>query len=161
MKRVVITGVGPVTPIGIGAKAFLEGQHQAKNGIRTIQNFDSSDLDVHIAGEVEIDISQWLERKEAKRLDRFVQFAMIGAALALEDAGLSEADVAGEHTGTSIGSGIGGLGTWEEQSKIRFERTAMRMSPFFIPMIISNLASGNVAMRYGLQGPSNTVVTAC
>jgi 3-oxoacyl-[acyl-carrier-protein] synthase II len=161
MKRVVITGVGPVTPIGIGAKAFLEGQHQAKNGIRTIQNFDSSDLDVHIAGEVDLDVSQWLERKEAKRLDRFVQFAMVGTALALEDAGLSENDVAGEHTGTSIGSGIGGLGTWEEQSKIRFERSAMRMSPFFIPMIISNLASGNVAMRYGLQGPSNTVVTAC
>jgi 3-oxoacyl-[acyl-carrier-protein] synthase II len=161
MKRVVITGVGPITPIGIGAKAFLEGQHAAKNGIRKITNFDASDLDVQIAGEVDIDISQWLERKEARRLDRFVQFAMIGAALALEDAGLSEADVAGEHTGTSVGSGIGGLGTWEEQSRIRFERGAMRLSPFFIPMIISNLASGNVAMRYGLQGPSNTIVTAC
>jgi 3-oxoacyl-[acyl-carrier-protein] synthase II len=161
MKRVVITGVGPITPIGVGAKAFLEAQHQAKNGIRKIQNFDASDLDVQIAGEVDIDISQWLERKEAKRLDRFVQFAMIGTALALEDAGLSEADVAGEHAGTSIGSGIGGLGTWEEQSKIRFERGAMRMSPFFIPMIIGNLASGNVAMRYGMQGPSNTIVTAC
>jgi 3-oxoacyl-[acyl-carrier-protein] synthase II len=161
MKRVVITGVGPITPIGIGAKAFLEGQHAAKNGIRKITNFDASDLDVQIAGEVDIDISQWIGRKEARRLDRFVQFAMIGAALALEDAGLSETDVAGEHTGTSIGSGIGGLGTWEEQSKIRFERGAMRLSPFFIPMIISNLASGNVAMRYGLQGPSNTIVTAC
>lgn len=161
MKRVVVTGLGPITPIGIGSKSFLEAQHQAKNGIRTITNFDSSDLDVHIAGEVEVDISQWLERKEAKRIDRFVQFAMIGAALALTDSGLSEADIAGEHTGTCIGSGIGGLGSWEEQSKTRFERTPMRMSPFFIPMLIANMASGHVSMRYGLTGPSSTVVTAC
>ncbi len=161
MKRVVVTGLGPITPIGIGNQAFLEAQHQAKNGIRTITNFDSSDLDVHIAGEVEVDISQWLERKEAKRIDRFVQFAMIGATLALTDSGLSESDIAGEHTGTCIGSGIGGLGSWEEQSKTRFERTPMRMSPFFIPMLIANMASGHVSMRYGLTGPSSTVVTAC
>lgn len=161
MKRVVITGLGPITPIGIGSQNFLEAQHQAKNGIRTITNFDSSELDVHIAGEVAIDVSQWLERKEAKRIDRFVQFALIGAALALEDSGLSEADIAGEHTGTCIGSGIGGLGSWEEQSKTRFERTPMRMSPFFIPMLIANMASGHVSMRYGLTGPSSTVVTAC
>jgi 3-oxoacyl-[acyl-carrier-protein] synthase II len=161
MKRVVITGLGPITPIGIGRQAFLEAQHQAKNGIRTITNFDSSELDVHIAGEVDVDVSQWLERKEAKRIDRFVHFAMIGAALALEDSGLSEADIAGEHTGTCIGSGIGGLDSWEEQSKTRFERSPMRMSPFFIPMLIANMASGHVSMRYGLTGPSSTVVTAC
>jgi 3-oxoacyl-[acyl-carrier-protein] synthase II len=161
MKRVVVTGLGPITPIGIGRQAFLEAQHQAKNGIRTITNFDSSELDVHIAGEVDVDVSQWLERKEAKRIDRFVHFALIGAALALEDSGLSEADIAGEHTGTCIGSGIGGLGSWEEQSKTRFERSPMRMSPFFIPMLIANMASGHVSMRYGLTGPSSTVVTAC
>jgi 3-oxoacyl-[acyl-carrier-protein] synthase II len=161
MKRVVVTGLGPITPIGIGRQAFLEAQHQAKNGIRTITNFDSSELDVHIAGEVDVDVSQWLERKEAKRIDRFVHFALIGAALALEDSGLSETDIAGEHTGTCIGSGIGGLGSWEEQSKTRFERSPMRMSPFFIPMLIANMASGHVSMRYGLTGPSSTVVTAC
>ena len=161
MKRVVVTGVGPVTPIGIGADAFLNAQHQAKNGIRTIQNFDSSALSVHIAGEVEVAIDQYLERKEAKRLDRFVQLALIGTDLALKDAGLGEAEVAGEQTGTCIGSGIGGLETWEAQSEIRLERGAMRMSPFFIPMMIANMASGQVAMRYGLLGPSSTVVTAC
>ncbi len=161
MNRVVVTGLGPVTPIGIGADAFLKAQHEAKNGIRTIRMFDSSELSVHIAGESEIDIEAYLDRKEAKRLDRFVHHALIGAALAIEDAGLSEADLAGEHAGTCIGSGIGGLETWEEQTFKRFERNPMRMSPFFIPMLIANMAAGHVAMRYGLLGPSSTVVTAC
>ena len=116
---------------------------------------------MRIAGEVDVEVTDFIERREAKRLDRFVQFALIGAALALKDAGLSEEEVAGERTGTCIGSGIGGLETWEEQSNIRFSRTPMRMSPFFIPMIIANMASGQVSMRYGLQGPSSTVVTAC
>jgi len=161
MRRVVVTGLGPVTPIGIGATAFLEAQHQAKNGIRRITLFDASDLSVTIAGEVDVDISLYIERKEARRLDRFVHFALIAAGMAIEDAGLSESEVAGEQTGTCIGSGIGGLGTWEEQSGTRFERGAMRLSPFFIPMLIANMASGHVAMRFGLLGPSSSVVTAC
>ena len=161
MKRVVITGLGPATPIGVGAKAFLEGQRAGKNGVRKITRFDASDLSVQIAGEVDVEITDYIDRKEAKRLDRFVQLALVGASLALQDAGLSEDDVAGEHTGTCIGSGIGGLDTWEAQSKVRFERSPMRMSPFFIPMMIANMASGQVSMRYGLQGPSSTVVTAC
>lgn len=161
MQRVVVTGIGPVTPIGVGARAFLEGQHEARNGIRTITRFDASDLAVRIAGEVDVDVEAYVERKEAKRIDRFVQLALVGAALALEDAALSEEDVRGEHAGTSIGSGIGGLWSWEQQSLIRAERGAMRLSPFFIPSVIANMASGHVAMRYGLTGPSNTVVTAC
>ncbi len=161
MKRVVITGLGPATPIGVGAKAFLEGQQAGKNGIRKITRFDASELSVQIAGEVDVEIADYIDRKEAKRLDRFVQLALVGAALALQDAGLSKDDVAGEHAGTCIGSGIGGLEVWEAQSKIRFERSPMRMSPFFIPMMIANMASGQVSMRYGLQGPSSTVVTAC
>ncbi len=161
MKRVVITGLGPVTPIGVGAEAFLHGQRSGKNGIRRISRFDPSELSVQIAGEVDVDIGAYIERREAKRLDRFVQLALVGTALALQDAGLSEADVAGERTGTCIGSGIGGLETWEVQTKVRFERNPMRMSPFFIPMMIANMASGQVSMRYGLQGPSSTVVTAC
>jgi len=161
MKRVVITGLGPVAPIGVGAEAFLKAQHGAQNGIRRITRFDASDLSVTIAGEVDVDVTSYIDRKEAKRLDRFVQLALVGAALALEDAGLSPDEVAGEHTGTCIGSGIGGLGTWEDQSKVRFDRSPMRMSPFFIPMMIANMASGQVAMRYGLLGPSSTVVTAC
>ena len=161
MKRVVVTGVGPATPIGVGADAFLQAQHEAKNGIRKITLFDPEELSVQIAGETDVDVSQYIERKEAKRLDRYVHLALIGAALALEDAGLTEEEVAGEQTGTCVGTGIGGLDTWEAQSKIRFERTPMRMSPFFIPMMIANMASGHTAMRYNALGPSSTVVTAC
>ncbi len=161
MKRVVVTGVGPVTPIGVGADAFLQAQHRAANGIRAITLFDASDLSVRIAGEVDIDVDTYLDRKEARRLDRFVHLAVAGAELALADAGLTHDDVAGEHTGTSIGSGIGGLGTWEATSEVRWKRGAMRMSPFFIPQLIANMASGHVAMRFGSTGPSNTVVTAC
>lgn len=161
MRRVVVTGVGPVSPIGVGAADFLEAQHEARNGIRTITQFDASELSVRIAGEVDVAVEDFIERKEAKRLDRFVHLALIGSALALQDAGLSEEDVAGERSGTCIGSGIGGLATWENQSKTRFDRNPMRMSPFFIPMLIANMASGHVAMRYQLLGPSSTVVTAC
>ena len=161
MHRVVVTGLGPVTSIGIGAQAFLEGQHEARSGIRRITRFDASDLTVRIAGEVDVDVEAYIERKEARRLDRFVQLALIGSELAIADAGLTEAEVAGEHAGTSIGSGIGGLWSWEQQSIVRVERGPMRLSPFFIPSVIANMASGHVAMRFGLTGPSNTVVTAC
>lgn len=161
MKRVVVTGIGPVTPIGVGAQSFLQAQHEARNGIRHITRFDPSELSVRIAGEVDVDVEAFLDRKEAKRLDRYVQLALISTALALEDAGLSEQDVAGERTGTCIGSGIGGLEAWENQTKVRFDRGVMRMSPFFIPMVIANMAAGHVAMRYELLGPSSTVVTAC
>src|SRR5690554_1699755 len=161
MRRVVVTGLGPVTPIGVGAEEFLVAQHEARNGIRRITNFDASDLSVTIAGEVDVNVEDYIERREAKRLDRFVHLALIGADLALKDAGLTEDDVAGDRTGTAVGSGIGGLETWENQSGTRFERGAMRMSPFFIPMLIANMASGHVAMRYQLTGPSTSVVTAC
>src|SRR5690554_6145526 len=161
MKRVVVTGLGPVTPIGVGAEEFLRAQHEVRNGIGPITHFDASALTSRIAGEVDVDVSEYLDRKEAKRIDRFVHLAIIGAELALRDAGLTPDDVAGERTGTALGSGIGGLQTWEEQSETRFERGAMRLSPFFIPMIIANMGSGQVAMRYGLTGPSTSIVTAC
>ena len=161
MKRVMVTGLGPVTPIGVGSRAYLEGQHEARNGIREITNFDADELSVRIAGETDVDISAYIPRKKARRLDRFVHFALIGTALAIEDAGLSEEEIAGEQTGTLIGTGIGGIDTWERESVVRFERHPMRMSPYFIPMLIANMASGHVAMRYNLLGPSSTVVTAC
>jgi len=150
-----------VTPIGVGAEEFLAAQHEARNGIRRITNFDASDLSVTIAGEVDVNVEDYIERREAKRLDRFVHFALIGADLALRDSGLTPEEVAGDRTGTAVGSGIGGLETWETQSGIRYDRGAMRMSPFFIPMLIANMASGHVAMRFGLTGPSSSVVTAC
>lgn len=150
-----------MTPIGVGADAFLQGQHEVKNGIRQITLFDTTDFSVTIAGEVDVDIAEYIERRDARRIDRFVQLALIGAELAIADAGFSEEDIAGDQTGTCIGSGIGGLDTWEQQTKVRFERNPMRLSPFFIPMLIPNMAAGHVAMRFHLTGPSSSVVTAC
>ena len=163
MRRVVITGLGPVTPIGVGTEAFHQAQLAGKSGVRRITRYDPDayQLNVKIAGEVDVDIDDYLDRKEARRLDRFVQLALIAAELALRDAGLEAGELEPETTGVLIGSGIGGIATWEDQFKIYFQRGPHRLSPFFIPMVISNMASGHVAMKYGFQGPSSTVVTAC
>ena len=161
MKRVVITGMGPVTPIGIGEAAFAQGQREGKNGIGPITRFDTTNFPAKIAGEITADLSGHLDAREAKRMDRFVQLALIGAELAVADSGLSLEQLAGEGTGTIVGTGVGGMETWEEQSAIAHSRGAHRVSPMFIPMIICNMASGHIAMRYGLTGPSSTVVTAC
>ncbi|WP_293169721.1 beta-ketoacyl-ACP synthase II [Oceanithermus sp.] len=163
MRRVVITGLGPVTPIGVGREAFHRAQLEGKSGIRRITRYDPDayQLNVKIAGEVDVNVDDYLDRKEARRLDRFVQLALIAAELALRDAGLAASELEPERTGVLIGSGIGGIKTWEDQFKIYFQRGPHRLSPFFIPMVISNMASGHVAMKYGFQGPSSTVVTAC
>ena len=161
MKRVVITGMGPVTPIGIGDAAFAKGQREGRNGIGPITRFDTTHYPAKIAGEITADLSGYIDAREARRMDRFVQLALIGAELAVQDSGLTPEQLAGEQTGTIIGTGVGGMETWEEQSGIAHGRGANRVSPMFIPMIICNMASGHVAMRYGLTGPSSTVVTAC
>ncbi|GGJ88234.1 beta-ketoacyl-ACP synthase II [Deinococcus aquiradiocola] len=161
MKRVVITGMGPVTPIGIGEAAFAQAQREGRNGIGPITRFDISNYPAKIAGQINDDLSGHLDPREAKRMDRFVQLALIGADLAVQDSGLTREELAGEGSGTIIGTGVGGMETWEEQSGIAHGRGANRVSPMFIPMIICNMASGHVAMRYGLTGPSSTVVTAC
>ena len=161
MKRAVITGMGPVTPIGIGDAAFAQGQREGKNGIGPITRFDASNYPARIAGEIDADLSGYIDAREARRMDRFVQLALIGAQLAVADSGLTPEQLSGEQSGTIIGTGVGGMETWEEQSAIAHGRGANRVSPMFIPMIICNMASGHVAMRYGLTGPSSTVVTAC
>ncbi|UBV42091.1 beta-ketoacyl-ACP synthase II [Deinococcus taeanensis] len=161
LKRVVITGLGPVTPIGVGAQAFAEAQRAGKSGIATITRFDPADTASKIAGEVNDDLSPFVDPREAKKLDRYVQLALAGAALAVQDSGLSEDEMRSERTGTVIGSGIGGVKTFEDQAGILHSRGAGRISPMFIPMMIANMATGHVAMRYGATGPSSTVVTAC
>ncbi len=161
MKRVVITGMGPVTPIGIGEAAFAQTQREGKNGIGMITRFDTSNYPAKIAGEITADLSGYLDPREAKRMDRFVQLALIGSDLAIADSGLTPDELRGEGSGTIIGTGVGGMETWEEQSGVAHGRGANRVSPMFIPMIICNMASGHVAMRHGLTGPSSTVVTAC
>ncbi len=161
LKRVVITGLGPITPIGTGAAEFAQAQREGKSGIGPITHFDASDLKVRIAGEVKTDLSQFVDAREAKRLDRVVQLALAAADLAVADSGLSPEELAGERTGTLVGSGIGGISTFETQTRVLVERGAGRVSPMFIPMMIANMSTGNVAMRYGATGPSSTVVTAC
>ncbi|GGR88296.1 3-oxoacyl-[acyl-carrier-protein] synthase 2 [Deinococcus sedimenti] len=157
----VITGLGPVTPIGVGAQAFAQAQRAGKSGIATITRFDPADTASKIAGEVNEDLSSFVDPREAKKLDRYVQLALAGAELAVQDSGLSEDELRGERTGTVIGSGIGGVKTFEDQAGVLHSRGAGRISPMFIPMMIANMATGHVAMRYGATGPSSTVVTAC
>ncbi len=163
MPRVVITGLGPVTPIGVGAEAFHRAQLEGKSGVRRITRYDPDayKLPVKIAAETDVEVEAFLDRREIRRLDRFVQLALVGAELAIQDAGLDLEALDKTRVGTLVGSGIGGIKTWEDQFKVYFERGPHRLSPFFIPMVIANMASGHVAMKYGLMGPSSTVVTAC
>ncbi|MGQ9735217.1 MAG: beta-ketoacyl-ACP synthase II [Thermaceae bacterium] len=161
MRRVVITGLGPVSPIGVGAEAFHQAQLQGKSGIRRITRFDPKDLPVQIAGEVEVNPEAFIDKRELRRLDRFVQLALIAAELALRDAGLEVDGLDPRRVGTLVGSGIGGMETWEAQSRVLWEKGPTRISPFFIPMLIINMASAQIAMRYGFMGPSSAVVTAC
>ncbi len=161
MRRVVITGLGPVSPIGVGAGAFHEAQLQGKSGIRRITRFDATALPVQIAGEVDVNPEAFIDKRELRRLDRFVQLALIAAELALQDAGLEVDRLDPARVGTLVGSGIGGMETWEAQSRVFLEKGPNRISPFFIPMMIANMASAQIAMRYGFMGPSSTVVTAC
>ncbi len=161
MRRVVVTGLGPVAPNGIGAQAFHQAQLAGKSGIRRITQFDASAYPVQIAGEVDINPEAYIDKRELRRLDRFTQLALIAAHLALQDAGLELDQEDRTRIGTLIGTGIGGMHTWQEQSRILFEKGGTRLSPFFIPMMIANMASGQLAMKYSLMGPSSTVVTAC
>ncbi|WP_104991394.1 beta-ketoacyl-ACP synthase II [Deinococcus sp. NW-56] len=161
LRRVAITGLGPVTPIGTGAQAFAQAQREGKSGIGPITHFDPSDVASKIAGEVRDDLSGFVDPREARKLDRYVQLALAAAELAVRDSGLSEEELRGERTGAVIGSGIGGVKTFEEQANVLRTRGPGRISPMFIPMMIANMATGHVAMRYGATGPSSTVVTAC
>lgn len=161
MRRVVITGLGPVAPNAVGAEAFHQAQLEGRSGIGRITRFDPSPLRCQIAGEVQIAPEEYLDKKEMRRLDRFVQLALIASELALKDSGLDLEREDLTRIGTLVGSGIGGMETWETQSRVFIERGPERLSPFFIPMIIANMASGQLAMRYGFMGPSSTSVTAC
>lgn len=161
MRRVVITGLGPITPIGTGNRAFHEAQLAGRSGVRNITHFDVTGLPVQIAGEVDFNPEDWFDKREIRRLDRFSQFALVAAQLALEDAGLDPASLEPSTTGVVVGTGVGGIETWEAQSKILLERGPTRINPFFIPSMIANMATAHVAMRYGFMGPTLTPVAAC
>ena len=161
-RRVVITGMGAITPIGAGHKAFWKALLDGVSGAGRITHFDTSEYTTRIAAEIkDFDPEQYMERKEAKRMDRFVQYAVAATRLAFEDSALDTASTDMDRVGVLIGSGIGGTGTWEEQHQILLERGTGRVSPFFVPMLISDMASGQVSMIYGAKGPNLAVTSAC
>ncbi len=161
-NRVVVTGLGAVSPIGIGKEKFWEALKAGTNGIGKITLFDASDYGSQIAGEVlDFDPAQFIDKKELKRMDRYTQFALAATKLAYEDAKLNDENLDGERAGVFVGTGIGGMSTLHSQYQKLFEKGPSRISPFFIPMMIANMAAGNIAIAFKLQGPSECIVTAC
>jgi 3-oxoacyl-[acyl-carrier-protein] synthase II len=161
-RRVVVTGLGLVTPLGIGVEASWMSALEGRSGICPITQFDASQMPVRIAGEVKgFDPALYIEPKEIKKMDRFIHFAMAAATMAVEDSGLKITDENAERVGVIIGAGMGGLPAIEHYHKIYLEKGYRRISPFFIPMLIINLASGNVSIKFGAKGPNSAAVTAC
>ena len=161
-RRVVITGLGAVTPVGIGKDKFWNSLLEGKSGIGKITAFDPSVINCHIAGEVkDFSAEDFIDKKEAKRMDRFAQFAVAASKLAFEDAKMDLDKENRERIGTCIGTGIGGVETLHSQFKVLFEKGADRVSPFFVPMMIGNMAAGQVSITFGLKGVNTCVVTAC
>jgi 3-oxoacyl-[acyl-carrier-protein] synthase II len=161
-RRVVITGLGALTPLGIGVEPTWEGVRAGRSGIGPITLFDSTDFTSRIAGEVKgFDPEAWLDPRDVRHTDRFVQFAVAAAKQAVADAGLDLAQTDMDRVGVLIGSGIGGAWTWEAQHRVLLERGPNRISPYFIPMMILDMASGRVAMEFGARGPNISIATAC
>lgn len=161
-KRVVITGIGAVTPVGSGKKAYWEALTSGTSGIGRITHFDPEEFDVKIAGEVKgFDPGDYIDRKESRRMDKFAQFAVAAAFQAIEDAKLAINEHNANRVGVLIGSGIGGLQSLEDQIRVLIEKGPNRVSPFVIPMMIADMATGHVSILTGAKGPGSTVVTAC
>ena len=170
MRRVVVTGCGVVTPLGVGTETVWKRLLEGQSGIRAIQSFDVSDLPAKIAGQVprgetssgSFNADDWVPPKEQRKMDEFIVFALAAAQQAVEDADWKPTDpVERERTGVMIGSGIGGLPGITEGALVVHEKGPRRLSPFFIPANLINLASGHVSIRYGYSGPNHAVVTAC
>lgn len=161
-NRVVITGIGAITPIGTGKENFWNALLEGKNGIGRITHFDPEGYVAQIAGEVkDFNAADYIDKKEAKRMDRDTQFAVAAAGMAIEDAKLDLEKENLDRIGTFIGTGIGGIETMHSQYEKFFDKGPARISPFFVPMMIANMAAGQVAINFKLHGPSSCIVTAC
>ncbi len=159
-RRVVVTGIGPVTPVGVGVTEAWDALVAGRGGVRPIERFDTSELPVRIAGEVlDFDPAEFLDAKEVRRSDRVSHFAVAAAKLAWRDAG--EPSVEPTRTGVLFSTGIGGLESLLKQHKTFLERGADRVSPFMVPQLMPNAAAGHVAMEFGFSGPNTCIVTAC
>jgi len=170
MRRVVITGMGLVTPLGVGIEHVWRRLTEGESGISRVESFDVSDLTVHIAGQLPrgdgadgtYNADRWMAPKEQRKVDEFITFAMAASEMALDDGGWHPQAYEDQiRTGVLLGSGVGGLQGIEQTSIVMHERGPRRVSPFFIPGRLINLASGQVSIRHGLRGPNHAVVTAC
>jgi len=162
MRRVVVTGIGAITPIGFTAADNWNSLMAAKSGVRSITLFDASQYTTRIAGEItEYQPEKFFPTKDLKKIDRFIQFALVAAEEAYKASGLDLTQTDLERAGTCVGVGIGGLGEIQSQYKSVLEKGPRRISPFFIPAVISNLAAGHISIKYGLKGPNTCITTAC
>lgn len=161
-RRVVITGIGLVSPLGTGTDKNWQALVRGEAGIGPISRFDASRHVTRFAGEVrDFDPLAFIDRKDVRKMDLFIQFGMAAAHLAVEDSGLPSGDLNSERAGTYVGSGIGGLGSIEEWHKVLLEKGPERVSPFFLIQTIINEAAGQISIRYGAKGPNSAAVTAC
>lgn len=162
LPRVVVTGFGVISPIGTGVDAFWESLRQGRSGIDKITSFDASAFSTQIAGEVrDFQVENFMDKKETKRTDRVIQLGVGAAKLAVEHSALALDSCDRDRVGVMIGTGIGGMATWEEQHSNLLEKGPRRISPFFIPMMIPNMAAGQVSILLDLRGPTYSVVSAC
>jgi len=161
-RRVVVTGIGLVTPVGIGTEETWKNILAGASGVGPISRFDTSDYPVKIAAEVKgFEVERYVDRKTAKNLDLFVQYAVAGARMAVEDAGLDLASLDAERIGSIMGCGLGGLPTIERYHQVLLERGVRRITPFFIPLVIPNMGAGQISIIFGTKGPNLSVTTAC
>ena len=162
MRRVAITGLGVVAPVGIGVDAFWDSLAHGRSGIGPIEHFDASEYATRIAGYVsDFDPTISIDKKEARRMSRFQQFAVVAADEAVADAGLEFDEEEADRVGVIVGSGVGGLGFMEDQHAILLERGPRRISPFLVPMMITDLAAGHISIRHGAKGINYSPVSAC
>lgn len=161
-KRVVITGMGVLSPVGVGLEEFWTSLTEGKSGIGPVTHFDASNIATSIAGEVkDFEPQKYMDKKEVKRMDRYSQFAVAATVMAMKDANLSKENMDCERLGVIIGTGIGGTNTFEEQHRVLGSKGPGRVSPFFVPMMIANMAAGHISIAVGAKGINYTVITAC
>jgi 3-oxoacyl-[acyl-carrier-protein] synthase II len=161
-ERVVITGMGAITPLGLNVADFWDGLKAGRSGVGLITRFDTTNFDTKIGAEVKGFVpADFMDRKEARRMDRYTQFALAAAKMAFADAELDHNTLDSERCGVYFGSGIGGMETYSEEVGVLLNKGPGRVSPFFVPMMIANMAAGTIAIQWGLKGPNMTTVTAC
>ncbi|MDZ7359204.1 MAG: beta-ketoacyl-ACP synthase II [candidate division KSB1 bacterium] len=161
-RRVVITGMGVISPLGHTVEEFWQNLLAGKSGVGAITRFDAVQFDTKIAAEVKnFNAEDYIDKKEARRMDLFTHFALAAAKLALEDSGLLAAPIDKDSVGVIVSSGIGGMDTFEREGRKLFEKGPGRISPFFIPMMIADIAPGHISMQYGFKGPNYSIISAC